>query len=558
MAQLKRTDLHAEIDLRFPNNTTELITPPIVRAFLHNLVDSALLVASDKLSLSKSVTLAQARALLTTAPPSVEPGQYYAIAGNWNATAVAGTVYVHGLSTLAYDLQGVLFVGGKYTLVSIDVAAGTAVPVQVDAYTKPETNDLLEEEADLRREADTTLGEWIGSITDLVTVAKTSLVAAVNELFNSLSRKADLVGGYVAAGQIQLASLYQRGLMQIGRGLFDDGNGLVSSGSINWRTRLVPGAGNAITPRHGDYFHFQNDVYVSTAFLSIGDQFAVRHSEFTYPDRYAVVYVDGVAAFPIRPGGLMQLRRQPSGGLDIVFQANSQAVYSSGLVPDALQAAVIACDYDANNTMTSAVPDGSGASMQFFDAAYVYLCFQIGQGVSGLRILNWVRLPKVAGAGSGVTYTAGNGIAIDKDGKISATGTGGTSFTDEQAQDAFAALLAQGAQSGINFTYDDAGNKLNVEVTATSSLPMRDIYAIRDTASVVQAVTRAGNTWTKGDLITFLVNGQLATPPAQGGVADVVPGDTFDALDENNVAWRYTYRRQNDGSLGWTRLKKEV
>ncbi|MGI4870643.1 MAG: hypothetical protein ACRYFX_05625, partial [Janthinobacterium lividum] len=34
-------DLHLDIDAQFPDNTTELITPAIVRAFLHELVDTA-------------------------------------------------------------------------------------------------------------------------------------------------------------------------------------------------------------------------------------------------------------------------------------------------------------------------------------------------------------------------------------------------------------------------------------------------------------------------------------------------------------------------------------
>jgi hypothetical protein len=49
MAQQTRPNLHAEIELRFPDNTNEEITPLVVREFLHEVVDSALLPASDKL-----------------------------------------------------------------------------------------------------------------------------------------------------------------------------------------------------------------------------------------------------------------------------------------------------------------------------------------------------------------------------------------------------------------------------------------------------------------------------------------------------------------------------
>jgi len=47
MAQQERADLHAAIEVQFPDNTDYLITPADVRGFLHGLVDSALLPASD-------------------------------------------------------------------------------------------------------------------------------------------------------------------------------------------------------------------------------------------------------------------------------------------------------------------------------------------------------------------------------------------------------------------------------------------------------------------------------------------------------------------------------
>ena len=47
MAQQTRSDLHAQIEQDFPDNTTEEITPADVRDFLHKLVDSATLPASD-------------------------------------------------------------------------------------------------------------------------------------------------------------------------------------------------------------------------------------------------------------------------------------------------------------------------------------------------------------------------------------------------------------------------------------------------------------------------------------------------------------------------------
>jgi hypothetical protein len=89
------------------------------------------------------------------------------------------------------------------------------------------------------------------------------------------------------------------------------------------------------------------------------------------------------------------------------------------------------------------------------------------------------------GGGNGSSYTlspattttlggikVGAGLAVAADGTLSASGGGGgVSYTDEQAQDAFAALLAQGAQSGISFVYNDASNKLDVTVSAAATGP---------------------------------------------------------------------------------------
>jgi len=46
------------------------------------------------------------------------------------------------------------------------------------------------------------------------------------------------------------------------------------------------------------------------------------------------------------------------------------------------------------------------------------------------------------------------------------TAIGATAYSDEQAQDAAASLFTTGTHSGISFSYDDAGNKINATVTA--------------------------------------------------------------------------------------------
>jgi|GEM_PF-6324848 len=140
------------------------------------------------------------------------------------------------------------------------------------------------------------------------------------------------------------------------------------------------------------------------------------------------------------------------------------------------------------------------------------------------------------------------------------------------------ALAAKVASADVvnNLTTTVAGKVLDARqakvladrlTTAEQTLAAsRDPYAIRDNSAVVTAVTAVGHLWTSGDLIAYGTSGQqtAGAPPAVSGApssvlvgtADVAPGDTFDAVDAAGNTYRYTYRRRNDGSLGWTRLMK--
>jgi hypothetical protein len=74
------------------------------------------------------------------------------------------------------------------------------------------------------------------------------------------------------------------------------------------------------------------------------------------------------------------------------------------------------------------------------------------------------------GAGSGLLYAKNDGHVWYKNSAgtdFDLTGSTGGTYTDEQAQDATAALFAAGTHTGITFTYDDAGNKISAAVTAT-------------------------------------------------------------------------------------------
>lgn len=127
-------------------------------------------------------------------------------------------------------------------------------------------------------------------------------------------------------------------------------------------------------------------------------------------------------------------------------------------------------------------------------------------------------IPANAGA-TDATPTAYYTVVMRGNTKGTAAQGGGTStsYTDEQAQDAFAALLAQGVQSGISFVYDDAGNKLNVTVSGGSG----GTSTGTDYANPVvlnAAATLAGNT-------AYYVTGSgytLTLPPASDNVGKVI------------------------------------
>ncbi len=63
-----------------------------------------------------------------------------------------------------------------------------------------------------------------------------------------------------------------------------------------------------------------------------------------------------------------------------------------------------------------------------------------------------------------ITWTGGDGSANPVASVVDA-------YITEVAQDGVAAALAAGTQTGISFTYSDAGNSLSATVTATSFVP---------------------------------------------------------------------------------------
>lgn len=76
--------------------------------------------------------------------------------------------------------------------------------------------------------------------------------------------------------------------------------------------------------------------------------------------------------------------------------------------------------------------------------------------------------PEVVRDTIAAALVAGTNVSItpnDAGDTITIAAASGATYTDEQAQDAIAALLAAGSHTGITFTYDDANNKLSATVT---------------------------------------------------------------------------------------------
>lgn len=94
----------------------------------------------------------------------------------------------------------------------------------------------------------------------------------------------------------------------------------------------------------------------------------------------------------------------------------------------------------------------------------VYQYVDNKQGYTDEQARDAIAAMLAAGTQTGITFNYD-----DVNDSLSATVTGGTgggaTYTDEQAQDAVAAMIAAGTQSGISFAYNDANNSLSATVT---------------------------------------------------------------------------------------------
>ena len=100
-----------------------------------------------------------------------------------------------------------------------------------------------------------------------------------------------------------------------------------------------------------------------------------------------------------------------------------------------------------------------------------------------------------------------------------ASGTGGTSYTDEQAQDVAAALLTTGTHSGISFAYDDSTAKVNATVTGGGGTGT----AYQGPPGLVWRGTYSGTTtYAQNDAVYYAPSSYIAIV----GTTGVVPTDT--------------------------------
>lgn len=95
----------------------------------------------------------------------------------------------------------------------------------------------------------------------------------------------------------------------------------------------------------------------------------------------------------------------------------------------------------------------------------------------------------VSGGASLPTQTGNNGKYLTTDGTAASWGTVPAGYTDEQAQDAAAALIAAGTHLGISFSYNDAGNALSATAAVRT---VNGISPVSGNVTVPTAVVTLG------------------------------------------------------------------
>ncbi len=98
-------------------------------------------------------------------------------------------------------------------------------------------------------------------------------------------------------------------------------------------------------------------------------------------------------------------------------------------------------------------------------------------------------------------------------------------YTDEQAQDALASMIAAGSHTGITFSYNDAGNALSASVTAE--------FLMDTIAAMIAAGTATGMTVTyndAGDSLSFAATGTYTNENAMDAIAAMIAAGTHTGI----------------------------
>ncbi|MGI4759597.1 MAG: hypothetical protein ACRYF0_02735 [Janthinobacterium lividum] len=296
-----------------------------------------------------------------------------------------------------------------------------------DVYVRALTNEQLEGEG-YAFDSSAVNGQPLRVRYDLATdeTAPISVDAYTRDESDAQLRyKADLVNGRVPESELPARAI----------------------GNIDFRHRHGSNGG-VIAITSGSYWHVSGDVTLNLLALAIEDVFFLRISSFASNVVWTrLLAMDGSLIGSYPQGTALLFRRNGTGPADlaVITVSSEYPSYANAFVPEALKTAVAGGDYTDNQLDTT--PAGSVATMQFRDEGYLYFCLLDEQVTNGRLTYAWLRVARVGSA---------------------TAAPGGEQYTNEKAQDAVAALLAAGTHQGIEFTYDDAGNKLSAKVTATA------------------------------------------------------------------------------------------
>lgn len=436
--------------------------------------------------LYQGLTLADAQAALKATPPTVVPGLLYGISGeDWNKSGSPSTVYVRGNSAGAFGLVGELLTGGVFSLVLVDVAAGTAMPVGptehpvlvldlADAQAQALAGALPKTPTLFHITYDQSTGDfwhvWNEDPSNFARIGWRVVDGEPTYLYLDVAAGTGVPVAVDAYTRAQAdALLAQRALLVSGR-VPEYQLPPRATGGIDFRTRNRS-TGGLIAISGGTYWHVSADVTLDLSQLGLDEAFFLRISSYASNTAWTRILSTDSKVIGVYPQGTaIQYRRSGSGPADLAVVTISSEYPSFGysFVPTALKTAVAGGAYDASNRLTS-TPAGSVATMQFFDSQYLYVCFLDEQVNGGALTYAWFRVPRAGGGGGGgATYTAGSGIAISPDNIISTKPakdvTSCRVTSGNQPQGVFVGLANASGQTIVNFDtiVEDAGANFNV------------------------------------------------------------------------------------------------